>query len=625
SNSPDRLSLGVDQNRKQEVHFSTISVRNMAGNAAMPSGYDYEFVVKVPDEYICTICHLPMRKPVQTKCGHRFCKACLKESNKRNRECPVDRKPIGRKPFSKIFEDKATERTILLLKIKCPNNGCAWQGELGNLQDHQKHCEYQIVDCDNMLQCNVKKPRHQMVIHVMRARMSVQDGPVSSLQGNEHTNVCPKCPVSCPNRCGETLPREKVTSHESTECPLTIVPCSYESFGCNFKIFEDKATERTILQLNIKCPIDGCTWQGELGNLQDHQKHCEYQIVDCDNKLCKVKKPRHQMVIHVQQECQYRMVQCHCKDVYKFYDLQGERRDLNDHVMNSMSQHLTITTQQLLSLKTQMDNMETRIRNQFETRIRNQMDNMESRIRNQCETRIRNQMDNMETRIRNQCETRIRNQMDNMETRIRNQCETRIRNQMDNMEIRIRNQCETRIRNQMDNMETRIRNQCETRIRNPSYFSFIWKVEDFSQQLQNAKQEDRNIELFSEPFYTHKYGHKLKLELDPNGHGKDKGTHASVFLIVMRSEYDAILTWPFDWKIKFIILDQKPDNSLRKNIEHGLTPDRTDSIDLKCFKRPTTDENQGLGFGTFVSHETLATENYVVDGTLFLQLELEKP
>ncbi|KAK3739692.1 hypothetical protein QZH41_000738 [Actinostola sp. cb2023] len=72
----------------------------MAGNAAMPSGYDYEFVVKVPDEYICTICHLTMRKPVQTKCGHRFCKACLEESNKSYKS--LERKSrahgIGNKP-----------------------------------------------------------------------------------------------------------------------------------------------------------------------------------------------------------------------------------------------------------------------------------------------------------------------------------------------------------------------------------------------------------------------------------------------------------------------------------------------------------------------------------------------
>ncbi|KAK3739693.1 hypothetical protein QZH41_000739 [Actinostola sp. cb2023] len=177
----------------------------------------------------------------------------------------------------------------------------------------------------------------------------------------------------------------------------------------------------------------------------------------------------------------------------------------------------------------------------------------------------------------------------------------------------------------MDNMETRIRNQPVMMTKDdPSHFSFIWKVEDFSQQLQNAKQEDRNIELYSEPVNTHKYGYKLKLELDPNGDGKGKGTHVSVLLFVMRSEYDAILTWPFDWKVKFILLDQKPDNSLRKNIEMGFTPDSTDSDKLECYKRPTTDQNTGLGY-TFVSHETLATENYVVDGTLFLQLQLEKP
>ncbi|KAK3735474.1 hypothetical protein QZH41_007908 [Actinostola sp. cb2023] len=189
---------------------------------------------------------------------------------------------------------------------------------------------------------------------------------------------------------------------------------------------------------------------------------------------------------------------------------------------------------------------------------------------------------------------------------------------MDNMETRIRKQFKTRIRNQMDNMETRIRNQPVMMTKDdPSHFSFIWKVEDFSQQLQNAKQEDRDIDLFSEPFYTHKNGYHLKLELDPNGH-----SNVSVYLIVVRGEYDAILTWPFDWDIKFILLDQRPDNSRRKNIENVMTPDRTNSGHLDSFKRPTTDENDGLGFPTFVSHKTLAKENYVVDGTLFLQLEL---
>lgn len=46
-------------------------------------GFDYEFVAKVPREYICPICECPMRGPVQTKCGHRFCKRCLTKAMKR--------------------------------------------------------------------------------------------------------------------------------------------------------------------------------------------------------------------------------------------------------------------------------------------------------------------------------------------------------------------------------------------------------------------------------------------------------------------------------------------------------------------------------------------------------------
>ena len=48
-------------------------------NLQLPSGYDEEFVCKVEDDFICLICHLPLKEPVQTRCGHRFCRACLEE------------------------------------------------------------------------------------------------------------------------------------------------------------------------------------------------------------------------------------------------------------------------------------------------------------------------------------------------------------------------------------------------------------------------------------------------------------------------------------------------------------------------------------------------------------------
>ena len=40
-------------------------------------GYEYKFVSKVDPAYECPICLLVLRDPVQTECGHRFCKACI--------------------------------------------------------------------------------------------------------------------------------------------------------------------------------------------------------------------------------------------------------------------------------------------------------------------------------------------------------------------------------------------------------------------------------------------------------------------------------------------------------------------------------------------------------------------
>ena len=52
-------------------------------NPPLPSGYDEDFVNAVEDEVLCLICHLHLKEPVLTRCGHRFCKECLEEHFRR--------------------------------------------------------------------------------------------------------------------------------------------------------------------------------------------------------------------------------------------------------------------------------------------------------------------------------------------------------------------------------------------------------------------------------------------------------------------------------------------------------------------------------------------------------------
>ena len=56
-------------------------VIKMTTGAYVPElgGYDYEFTSKVPEDWECLVCHLPLKDPVQmVGCGHRLCNICMK-------------------------------------------------------------------------------------------------------------------------------------------------------------------------------------------------------------------------------------------------------------------------------------------------------------------------------------------------------------------------------------------------------------------------------------------------------------------------------------------------------------------------------------------------------------------
>ncbi|KAL9956535.1 hypothetical protein ACROYT_G038023 [Oculina patagonica] len=43
-------------------------------------GYDELFDPPLESRYQCSLCHLGLREPVQTSCGHRFCRGCIESS-----------------------------------------------------------------------------------------------------------------------------------------------------------------------------------------------------------------------------------------------------------------------------------------------------------------------------------------------------------------------------------------------------------------------------------------------------------------------------------------------------------------------------------------------------------------
>ena len=152
---------------------------------------------------------------------------------------------------------------------------------------------------------------------------------------------------------------------------------------------------------------------------------------------------------------------------------------------------------------------------------------------------------------------------------------------------------------------------------------FLWRIDGFSEILKKAKNEGKE-KIYSDPLYTKTetdgFGYKLKVLICPNGIGDAKNTHLSVFIIIMKGEYDAILPWHFNKKVKFTLIDQQDEPGKRDNKTAELIGRNTSN-----FTRPTTEEIIGVGFKCFISHEELKSQHYIVDDTLFLQVEIRSP
>ena len=158
---------------------------------------------------------------------------------------------------------------------------------------------------------------------------------------------------------------------------------------------------------------------------------------------------------------------------------------------------------------------------------------------------------------------------------------------------------------------------------------FIWKITSFSERSRQAK-EGVKKKIESNSFYTGCYGYKLKVFAYPYHTGtiyRSFPPHLSIGIVLMEGEYDDMLPWPFSKKITFTIIDQNKDLKERQNHTDYLSPSKPDFFILV---RDIFSERPGGKkivledeLWKFISHEKLQTRRYIVNDTLFLQVDVE--
>ncbi|XP_034608031.1 TNF receptor-associated factor 2 isoform X3 [Trachemys scripta elegans] len=140
---------------------------------------------------------------------------------------------------------------------------------------------------------------------------------------------------------------------------------------------------------------------------------------------------------------------------------------------------------------------------------------------------------------------------------------------------------------------------------------FIWKITDFARKRQEAI-AGRCPAVFSPAFYTSKYGYRMCLRVYLNGDGTGRGTHLSLFFVVMKGPNDALLRWPFNQKVTLMLLDQNN----REHIIDAFRPDVTSS----SFQRPVTEMNIASGCPLFCPVSKMEAKNsYVRDDAIFIK------
>ena len=144
--------------------------------------------------------------------------------------------------------------------------------------------------------------------------------------------------------------------------------------------------------------------------------------------------------------------------------------------------------------------------------------------------------------------------------------------------------------------------------------SMIWKIPQFSQRRADA-QSGKYTSIFSLPFYSGRYGYKMCLRLYIMGDGIGKGTHLSLFFVVMRGEFDNILQWPFTHKVTFKLINQAGG----RDIVDTFQPDPMSS----SFRKPKSNMNIASGCPRFVSHTKLERGGFIVDDTVFIKCMID--
>ncbi|CAG2212657.1 TRAF3 [Mytilus edulis] len=394
--------------------------------------------------------------------------------------------------------------------------------------------------------------------------------------------------VHCPGKeefCIELKPDEiRGDNGTRREIRKLSVYCTFKAHGCPEKLpWKDLMTHESQCKYKpIPCPHTGCELQCSEDKMEAHVKNCDYRPVRCS--YCEETIPFCLQAIEIHmQTCQLRPQECKFKSMG--CQFVGSERDMQKHNKDAADEHLQMITMYTASMDLQSMEMRRELQDISAERdtFQHIMESIQrdSRMLKDLVESIKVGQKELKLKIVEKTERII-----HLEKKVDDSAKKGVVDKLgrDVQSVKDRqislaervNQIErsgftgggtgsqqnlqettgplvTQIQQHDRQLGLQDIRLAELDLRfqvleTASYSGILmWKIRDYSRRKQEAI-SGRTVSLYSQPFYTSRFGYKMCARLYLNGDGMGKGTHLSLFFVVMRGEYDALLPWPFQQK-----------------------------------------------------------------------------
>ena len=140
---------------------------------------------------------------------------------------------------------------------------------------------------------------------------------------------------------------------------------------------------------------------------------------------------------------------------------------------------------------------------------------------------------------------------------------------------------------------------------------------NFKAKLTSAIEDNVHGGYEREPFFScHSY--EMKLHINLNEGSRRYAGYLGVYKHLMKSDWDAFLSWPSKKRFTLAFPDQHDDPKQRLNINAAIVPKEE-----KDFEMPTEPKNGSQGRHRFVLHSTLQTCHYIREDTVFIMIVID--